>query len=192
MDYIFHSQFVRISSLITYHISKRRITVYNPYFANEKSISTTRIARRPFNSFDLKMSSNSSSSQTTLRSSLAPPNPSTHETSRQEITYIVELCIRATLRQTFLREELVKAEQVHIRRTSGTSNNIQFMPDMEQIRQVIIGKVRAQRSWIKRQARFFESLLYKRATTMKEYYNVEDLRDRLDEVGRLLNARISR
>ena len=121
---------------------------------------------------------------------MVPPHPSAHETSRQEITYIVELYVRATLRQTFLREELVKAEQVHIQRTSGSSDNVEFMPDMEQIRQVVIDKVRAQRSWIKKQSRFFESLLYKRATTMKEYYNVEDLRDRLDEVGRQLSARM--
>lgn len=136
------------------------------------------------------MSSNSSSLQLMTRSSSVLPNPSTHDTSRQDITYIVELYVRATLRQTFLREQLVKAEQVHIQKTSGSSDNVEFMPDMEQINQVVISKVRAQRSWIKRQSRFFESLLYKRATTMKDYYNVEDLRDRLDEIGRLLNARM--
>jgi hypothetical protein len=46
------------------------------------------------------------------------------------------------------------------------------------------------RSFIKKQAFFLENILHKRATSMEEYYNLEDLEDRLDEIGRILKRRM--
>ena len=124
----------------------------------------------------------------TSRQSTTAPHPSTHIITRQEIKYYIQLYIRASLRQTFLREEMEKAEQ----QQQVVVNNTEYIQDLIQINKRVKQKIKLYRSFILRQAYFFENILYKRATTMEEYYNLEDLDSRLDEVGRILHRRMIR
>lgn len=120
-------------------------------------------------------------------------DPSAHSISRQEIVHYIRLYITAVLRQNFLREEMEKEEKVHLRKTNDDSTDLPhdaFVPDMIQITQNVNRMIQSYRSFIKKQAFFFENILYKRAVSMEEYYNLEDLEDRLDEVGRILNRRM--
>ena len=120
-------------------------------------------------------------SSITTNQSTTPPHPSTHTITRQEIKYYIQLYITAVIRQTLLHEEMEKMQQdVH---------NTESLLDLIQINKTVNKKMKRHRSFIKRQAFFFEHILYKRATTMEEYYNLEDLDRRLDEVGRILNER---
>jgi hypothetical protein len=119
-------------------------------------------------------------------------DPSAHNISRQEIVHYIQLYITAVLRQNFLRGEMEKEENVHLRKTNDNSTEPHdaFVPDMIQITQNVNRMIQSYRSFIKKQAFFFENILYKRAVSMEEYYNLEDLEDRLDEVGRILNRRM--
>jgi hypothetical protein len=142
--------------------------------------------------YSIKHSIMSSEPSHASSTTVVPLHPSTHDTNRQEIIYYIQLFITALLRQTFLREELDCAEHAHMQRMLNNSTDAEFIPDMRQITKVVNRRLKAHRRFVKRQSYFFENILYKRATTMEEYYNVEDLEDRLDEVGRILNARLTR
>ena len=140
------------------------------------------------------MSSENESTRET--SALPPADPSTLNVTRREIIYLIQLYITAGLRQTFLREEIDKAELAHMQKLNNdsTSNDIdnQFIPDMIQINKDANRKIKSYRSFIKKQSFFYDNILYKRAMIIEEYYNIEDLENRLDEVGRILNRRIMR
>lgn len=158
-----------------------------------QSSSTTsfRSIRIQFNDFM------SSEIESTIETSALPPaDPSTHNVTRREIIYLIQLYITAGLRQTFLREEIDKAELAHMQKMNNdsTSSDIdnQFIPDMIQINKDANRKIKSYRSFIKKQSFFYDNILYKRAMIMEEYYNIEDLENRLDEVGRILNRRIMR
>lgn len=135
---------------------------------------------------------------TTGSSAVPLENPSNHSIKRQEIVYFIQLYITTVLRQTFIDEEIDKAERAHIQRmkdnSRGSSNDDgnQFIPDMIQISKDANRKIKTYRSFIKRQSFFLDNILYKRATSMEEYCNIEDLEGRLDEIGRILNRRMMR
>jgi hypothetical protein len=140
----------------------------------------------------LVMSSNSNPRSPLIAgSSKQPPHPSAHSISRQEVIYFIQLYITTTLLQHFLREEMHLAEQSR-RQTLPNSDNDSTYYDEAEINKIVNRKIKLYRSFIKRQSHFFDNILYKRSTALEEYYNLEDLEERLNEVGRILNAHLTR
>lgn len=138
----------------------------------------------------LNMSSNSNPRSPLIAGSMQPPHPSAHSIKRQEVIYFIQLYITTTLRQHFLRVEMHLAQQFHRHTLLNSDNDSTY--DEAEINKIVNRKIKLYRSFIKRQSHFFDNILYKRSTNLEEYYNLEDLEDRLNEVGRVLNAHLTR
>jgi hypothetical protein len=121
-------------------------------------------------------------------------HPWVHSTSRQEVVYIIQLYITASLRHTFLSEQLRLAEQARGRngRSVNHNTNNDNTSEMDKINKAVERRIQSKRFFIKRQSHFFDQILYKRADTLEEYYNIDNMGERLNEVGKVLNAHLMR
>jgi hypothetical protein len=69
-------------------------------------------------------------------------------------------------------------------RSSGTG---ELVYDRVELRNVINAKLRLNRSLIKRQAHYIDEALYRRAASMDDYYNLDDLGERMNDFFTTMN-----
>jgi hypothetical protein len=119
-----------------------------------------------------------------------PIYPSLHNITREEIRLTIQLHLLEMYRRSFLRKEFDKMLEVsrmkssEYGRSSGTG---ELVYDRVELRNVINAKLRLNRSLIKRQAHYIDEALYRRAASMDDYYNLDDLGERMNDFFTTMN-----
>jgi hypothetical protein len=111
------------------------------------------------------------------------PDPSMHNITREEIRLTIQLQVMAVYRRHFLREEFDKiiARMQSTSECKGDSSN-RLVYDRNEVREIVNSKLRSHRSLIRRQTHQIDGILYKCATTMEEYCDLDNLEERVNEV----------
>jgi DNA repair ATPase RecN len=123
-----------------------------------------------------------------IYSSESPPDPSSHSITREEVRLTIQLHVLEVFRRHFVREEFdnIVQRMQHTSRDKG-SNAIALVYDRDEVREVVNSKLRSHRSLIRRHAHQIDGILYKCATTMEEYCDLDNLAERVNEVVECMN-----
>lgn len=124
-----------------------------------------------------------STNQHALSTSLPPPPPSTHATTRAQIRAQTHRIIQDILRQSLTIQE----RDSHLRRCLESGSPIIF-DEVSIAKRVNVGFDKRRRQMLK-QSYLYDRIFYMKANTIEEYYDVSTLERRVLSLGQIFVQR---